>query len=67
MIVEDEYDYEAEKVYKLDPMNTALTWIYEKPIEPNWGPMEHEPLVRDGLFMNRMIDRYTEMQSSYIH
>ncbi|CAL2271073.1 unnamed protein product [Prunus armeniaca] len=25
MIVEDEYDYEAEKVYKPDPMNTALT------------------------------------------
>ncbi|CAL9017292.1 unnamed protein product [Prunus brigantina] len=67
MIVEDEYDYEAEEVYEPDPMNTALTRIYEKPIGPNGAPMEHEPLVRDGLFMNRMIDRYTEMQSSYIH
>ncbi|CAL2234642.1 unnamed protein product [Prunus armeniaca] len=67
MIVEDEYDYEAEEVYEPDPMNTALTRIYEKPIGPNGEPVEHEPLVRDGLFMNRMIDRYTEMQSSYIH
>ncbi|XP_008220353.1 PREDICTED: uncharacterized protein LOC103320449 [Prunus mume] len=67
MIVEDEYDYEAEEVYEPDPMNTALTRIYEKPIGPNGGPVEHEPLVRDGLFMNHMIDRYTEMQSSYIH
>ncbi|CAL9000382.1 unnamed protein product [Prunus brigantina] len=67
MIVEDEYDYEAKEVYEPDPMNTALTRIYEKPIGPNGGPVEHEPLVRDGIFMNRMIDRYTEMQSSYIH
>ncbi|CAL2254460.1 unnamed protein product [Prunus armeniaca] len=67
MIVEDEYDYKAEEVYEPDPMNTALTRIYEKPIGPNGGPVEHEPLVRDGLFMNRMIDSYTEMQSSYIH
>ncbi|CAL2246459.1 unnamed protein product [Prunus armeniaca] len=67
MIVEDEYDYEAEEVYEPDPMNTALTRIYEKPIGPNGEPVEHEPLVRDGLFMNRMIDRYTEMQSLYIH
>ncbi|CAL9003978.1 unnamed protein product [Prunus brigantina] len=67
MIMEDEYDYEAEEVYEPDPMNTALTQIYEKPIGPNGAPVEHEPLVRDGLFMNRIIDRYTEMQSSYIH
>ncbi|CAL9012803.1 unnamed protein product [Prunus brigantina] len=67
MIVEDEYDYEAEEVYEPNLMNTALTRIYEKPIGPNGAPVEHEPLVRDGLFMNRMIDRYTEMQSSYIH
>ena len=25
MIVEDEYDYDADEVYELDPMNTALT------------------------------------------
>ncbi|XP_008219706.1 PREDICTED: uncharacterized protein LOC103319892 [Prunus mume] len=67
MIVEDEYDYEAKEVYEPDPMNTALTRIYEKPIGLNGAPVEHELLVRDGLFMNRMIDRYTEMQSSYIH
>ncbi|XP_008240985.1 PREDICTED: uncharacterized protein LOC103339466 [Prunus mume] len=67
MIVEDEYDYEAKEVYEPDPMNTALTRIYEKPIGPNGGPVEHEPLVRDGIFMNRMINRYMEMQSSYIH
>ncbi|XP_021825375.1 uncharacterized protein LOC110766367 [Prunus avium] len=67
MIVEDEYDYEAEEVYEPDPMNTTLTRIYEKPIGQNGEPLEHEPLVRDGRFMNRMIDRYTEMQSSYIH
>ncbi|CAL8075610.1 unnamed protein product [Prunus armeniaca] len=67
MIVEDEYDYKVEEVYEPDPMSTALTRIYEKPIGPNGGPVEHEPLVRDGLFMNRMIDRYREMQSSYIH
>ncbi|KAL6292439.1 hypothetical protein ACE6H2_000581 [Prunus campanulata] len=67
MIVEDEYDYEAEEVYEEDPMNTALTRIYEKPIGPNGEPLEHEPLVRDGRFMHHMIDRYMEMQSSYIH
>ncbi|CAL2229326.1 unnamed protein product [Prunus armeniaca] len=36
MIVEDEYDYEAEEVYEPDPMNTTLTRIYEKPIGPKW-------------------------------
>ncbi|CAL2246592.1 unnamed protein product [Prunus armeniaca] len=34
---------------------------------PNGEPVQHEPLVRDGSFMPRMIDHYTEMQSSYIH
>ncbi|KAI5337178.1 hypothetical protein L3X38_016447 [Prunus dulcis] len=55
MIVEDEYDYDALEVYEPDPMNTALTRIYER------------PMVRDGHLMTRMIDRYKEMQSSYIH
>ena len=55
MIVEDEYDYDALEVYEPDPMNTALTLIHER------------PMVRDGHLMTRMIDRYTEMQSSYIH
>ncbi|BBH02142.1 Protein kinase superfamily protein [Prunus dulcis] len=67
MIVEDEYDYDALEVYEPDPMNTALTRIYERPMGPNGEPFEPEPLVRDGHLMTRMIDRYTEMQSSYIH
>ncbi|KAL6291444.1 hypothetical protein ACE6H2_008954 [Prunus campanulata] len=67
MIVEDEYDYEAEEVYESDPMNTALTRIYERPMGPNGEPFEPEPLVRDGRFMTSMIDRYQEMQSSYVH
>ncbi|CAL8161278.1 unnamed protein product [Prunus armeniaca] len=67
MILEDEYDYNAVDVYKPDPMNTALTRIYEMPIGPHGEPLKHEPLVRDGHVMTRMIDRYTKMQSSYIH
>ncbi|XP_008244217.1 PREDICTED: uncharacterized protein LOC103342371 [Prunus mume] len=50
-----------------NPMNTTLTRIYEKPMGPNGEPVQHDPLVRDGTFMHRMIERYTEMQSSYIH
>ncbi|KAI5337690.1 hypothetical protein L3X38_016961 [Prunus dulcis] len=67
MIVEDEYDYDADDMYEPNPMDTALTQIYEKSVGPNEEPVQHEPLVRDGSFMPRMIDRYTEMQSSYIH
>ncbi|CAL9006120.1 unnamed protein product [Prunus brigantina] len=67
MIVEDEYDYDAGDVYEPDPMNTVLTRIYERPMGPNGEPFEPEPLVRDDHIMTRMIDRYTEMQSSYIH
>ncbi|CAL2240989.1 unnamed protein product [Prunus armeniaca] len=67
MIVEDEYDYNADEVYEPDPMNTALTLIYEKLMGPNGEPVQHDPLVRDGSFMPLMIERYTEMQSSYIH
>ena len=67
MIVEDEYDYDAGEVYEPDPINTAMTRIYEMPMGPNGEPLEPEPLVRDDRMMTRMIDRYTEMQSSYIH
>lgn len=67
MIVEDEYDYDAPEVFEPDPMNTALTRIYERPMGPNGLPMEPEPLLRDGQFNNPMIDRYEEMQSSYVH
>ncbi|XP_021832071.1 uncharacterized protein LOC110772017 [Prunus avium] len=66
MIVEDEYDYDAPEVFEPDPMNTALTRIYERPMGPNGLPMEPEPLLRDGQFNNPMIDRYQEMQSSYV-
>ncbi|CAL2260387.1 unnamed protein product [Prunus armeniaca] len=67
MIVEDEYDYDAAEVYEPDPMNTTLTRIYERPMGLSGEPFELDPLVRDGRFMNHMIYRYTEMQSSYIH
>ena len=67
MIVEDEYDYDADDVYEPNSMDTALTRIYEKLVGPNGEAVQHEPLVRDSSFMPRMIDRYTEMQSSYIH
>ncbi|XP_008239583.1 PREDICTED: uncharacterized protein LOC103338171 [Prunus mume] len=67
IIVEDEYNYDAGEVYEPDPMNTALTRIYERPMGPSGEPFELEPLVRDDRFMTRIIDRYKEMQSSYIH
>ncbi|CAL2255438.1 unnamed protein product [Prunus armeniaca] len=67
IIVEDEYDYDVVEVYEPDPMNTALTRIYEKPMGPNGEPVQHDSLVRDGSFMHRMIERYTKMQLSYIH
>ncbi|CAL2278610.1 unnamed protein product [Prunus armeniaca] len=67
MIVEDEYDYDAQEVFEPNPMNTSLTRIYEMPIGPNGLPLEPEPLLRDGQFNNPMIDRYQEMQSSYVH
>ncbi|CAL9000413.1 unnamed protein product [Prunus brigantina] len=35
MIVEDEYDYDTSEVFKLDPMNKALTKIYERPMGAN--------------------------------
>ncbi|XP_021804202.1 uncharacterized protein LOC110748540 [Prunus avium] len=67
MIVEDEYDYNAPEMFELDPMNEALTRIYERPVGANGQPLEHEPLIRDGRYNNPMIDRYQKMQSSYIH
>ncbi|CAL2240387.1 unnamed protein product [Prunus armeniaca] len=67
MIVEDEYDYDALEVFEPDPMNTTLTRIYKKPMGPNGLPLEPESLLRYGQFNNPMIDRYQEMQSSYVH
>ncbi|XP_008223343.1 PREDICTED: uncharacterized protein LOC103323154 [Prunus mume] len=67
MSVEDEYDYDAIEVYEPDPMNTTLTRIYERPTGPSEEPFESDPLVRDGRFMTCMLDRYIEMQSSYVH
>ncbi|CAL8086964.1 unnamed protein product [Prunus armeniaca] len=56
MIMDDEYDYDAADVYEPDSINTALTRIYEKPMGPNGEPVQHEPLVKGGSFMPRMID-----------
>ncbi|CAL8161675.1 unnamed protein product [Prunus armeniaca] len=67
MIVEDEYDYDASKMFKPNLINIALTRIYEQPVGANGQPLEREPLIRDGRYNNHMIDRYMEMQSSYIH
>ncbi|XP_021803312.1 uncharacterized protein LOC110747448 [Prunus avium] len=65
--LEDEYDYDALEVFEPDPMNTALTRIYERPMGANGQPMEHELLIRDDRYNNLMIDRYQEMQSLYVH
>ncbi|CAL8111877.1 unnamed protein product [Prunus armeniaca] len=67
MIVEDEYDYDELEMFEPDTMNTTLTRIYEWPVGENEQLLEHEPLIRDGHYNNSMIDRYTEMQYSYIH
>ncbi|CAL9000531.1 unnamed protein product, partial [Prunus brigantina] len=48
MIVEDEYDNDAPKMFEPDPMNTVLTRIYEWSMGANGQPLEHEPLIRDG-------------------
>ncbi|KAI5312425.1 hypothetical protein L3X38_041598 [Prunus dulcis] len=47
MIVEDKYDYDALEVYEPDPMNMALTRIYERPMGPSGEPFEPEPLCYD--------------------
>ena len=67
MIIEDEYDYDAPDMFEPDLMNTTFTRIYERHMGANEQPLEHEPSVKDGCFMNHMIDQYTEMQSSYIY
>ncbi|CAL8991653.1 unnamed protein product [Prunus brigantina] len=67
MIVEDECDYDEPEMFKLDPMNTTLTIIYERPVGENGQPLEHELLTRDDRYNKRMIYRYTEMRSSYVH
>ncbi|CAL8993123.1 unnamed protein product, partial [Prunus brigantina] len=60
------YGASAERGVRI-PMNTALTRIYERPMGPNGQPMKHEPLIQNGQYNNPMIDRYQEMQSSYVH
>ncbi|XP_021815815.1 uncharacterized protein LOC110758298 [Prunus avium] len=67
MIAEDEYDYDGPEMFEPDPMNMTLTRIYERPVGANGQPLEHEPLVRNGRYNNHMIDRYMEIQSSYVH
>ncbi|CAL2227320.1 unnamed protein product [Prunus armeniaca] len=67
IIVENECDYDEPEMFKPDPMNTALTRIYERPVGANGQPLEHELLTTDGRYNKHMINRYTEMQSSYVH
>ncbi|KAI5318015.1 hypothetical protein L3X38_037723 [Prunus dulcis] len=67
IIVEDEYDYDEPEMFKPDLMNTTLTRIYEQPEGANGQPLEHKPLIRDCRYNNHMIDRCTEIQSSYVH
>ncbi|KAL6286748.1 hypothetical protein ACE6H2_011138 [Prunus campanulata] len=67
MIVADEYDYDEPEMFEPDPMNTALTRIYDRPMGVNGQALEQEPLIRDDHDNNHMIDHYTEMQSSYVH
>ncbi|CAL2258458.1 unnamed protein product [Prunus armeniaca] len=55
-VLRDKYDYDALDVFESDPMNTILTRIYENPMCSNGQPLEYELLVRDGHFMNPMID-----------
>ncbi|KAH0976347.1 hypothetical protein GBA52_026066 [Prunus armeniaca] len=54
MIVENEYDYNYDepKMFKLDPMNTTLTRIYQWPVGANGQPLEHEPLIRNSRYNN---------------
>ncbi|CAL2258097.1 unnamed protein product [Prunus armeniaca] len=67
MIVEDEYDYDEPEMFELNPMNTTLSIIYERPVGANGQPLEHELLIKGYHYNNRMINLYTEMQSSYVH
>ncbi|CAL8992024.1 unnamed protein product [Prunus brigantina] len=48
-------------------MNTTLTRICEQPVGANGQSLEYKPLIRDSRYNNQMIDRYMEMQSSYVH
>lgn len=42
MIAEDEYDYDVLEVFKLDPMNTTMTRLYDSPRVCLGGPpMQH--------------------------
>ncbi|CAL8119873.1 unnamed protein product [Prunus armeniaca] len=67
IIVEDEYDYNAQEMFEPDPMNTAHTRFYERLLGANGQPLEHELLIRDDRYNNPMIDCYQEMQSSHVH
>ncbi|KAM1142846.1 hypothetical protein ACFX1X_032165 [Malus domestica] len=66
MIVEDEYDYEAVDEYEPDTMNNSRTRIYCAYDATN-EPVQHEPLERDGHYNERIIQRYTALQRSYMH
>ncbi|KAM1814371.1 hypothetical protein ACFX11_028043 [Malus domestica] len=66
MIVEDEYDYEAVDEYEPDTMNNSRTRIYCAH-DATDEPVQHEPLERDGRYNERIIQRYTALQRSYMH
>ncbi|XP_070664598.1 uncharacterized protein [Malus domestica] len=66
MIVEDEYDYDAVDEYEPDTMNNSRTQIYCAH-DATLEPVQHEPLERDRRYNERLIQRYTSVQSSYIH
>ncbi|KAM1801179.1 hypothetical protein ACFX11_032820 [Malus domestica] len=66
MIVEDEYDYEAVDEYEPDTMNNSRTRIYCAH-DATDEPVQHEPLEKDGRYNERIIQRYTALQRSYMH
>ena len=69
--MEDEYDFDAEDEYGYDdeqaPMNTRRTGIYDPSETRFGGPVQHDPLQREEYCANKMLERYTDMQDSYIH
>ncbi|KAM1159368.1 hypothetical protein ACFX19_033117 [Malus domestica] len=66
MIMEDEYDYEAVDEYEPDTMNNSRTRIYCAH-DATDEPVQHEPLERDGRYNEKIIQRYTALQRSYMH
>ncbi|KAM1603136.1 hypothetical protein ACFX1Z_029784 [Malus domestica] len=66
MIVENEYDYDAIGEFESGTMNNSKTQIYCAH-DATKEPVQHEPFKRDGRYNERLIQRYTSLQSSYYH